>query len=108
MMNGCRRALLRSRNSTQAVTARWKSVNSWSNRFVSLAALAVLAACHHTPVQPTRAAAPAASVSQPASGAGNANAGNAASAGNAAAGGNTAATPSVAGSGTGNATAAAP
>src|SRR5271168_1796945 len=102
MMNGCRRALLRWRNSTQAATARWKSVNSWSNRFVSLAALAMLAACHHTPVLPARPAAPAASVGQPASG------GNANSVGNANSGSNTAATGNVAGSATGNATAAAP
>src|SRR5271165_2833845 len=79
-MNGCRRALLRSRNSTQAATARWKSVNSWSNRFVSLGVLAMLAACHHAPVQPARGAAPA--TSQPGnSGAGAASAGNSAKTG---------------------------
>jgi tetratricopeptide (TPR) repeat protein len=35
--------------------ARWRSVNSRSNRFVSLGALALLAGCHSAPVQPPRA-----------------------------------------------------
>src|SRR5580692_7873625 len=47
--SGCRRVLLRWHDSTRAVTARWKSVNSWSNRFASLAVLALAAGCHSTP-----------------------------------------------------------
>ena len=35
-------------------------MNSWSNRFVSLAAFALLAACHHAPVRPSQGAAPVA------------------------------------------------
>src|SRR5208337_3208880 len=50
-MSGCRRALPRWRNSTQAATPRWKSVSSRSNRFVSGAALALIAGCHSTPRQ---------------------------------------------------------
>jgi tetratricopeptide (TPR) repeat protein len=38
--------------------ARWKSVNSRLNRFVSLGALALLAGCNSSPVQPARARAP--------------------------------------------------
>src|SRR3984885_10389585 len=45
-MNGCRRASTRWRNSIQAVTARWRSVSSWSNRFASVSALTLLTACH--------------------------------------------------------------
>src|SRR5580658_2462880 len=48
-MNGCRRALPRWHNSIQADTARWKSVSSWSNRFVSVSALVLLAACQSAP-----------------------------------------------------------
>src|SRR5208283_3688458 len=59
-MNGCRRALPRWRNSTQAATPRWKSVSSWSNRFVSGAALALIAGCHSTPRQPAPPASQAA------------------------------------------------
>src|SRR5271165_1934456 len=67
-MNGCRRALRRSRSSIQAATARWKSVNSWSNRFVSLAVLALAAGCHSTPRQPApRAPQPAAPAPAPSS-----------------------------------------
>jgi tetratricopeptide (TPR) repeat protein len=59
-------------------------VKSWSNRFASLAALAMLAACHHAQVLPSRAAAPVASAGQPASGASAASASNSASATNSA------------------------
>lgn len=38
--------------------ARWKSVSSWSNRFVSVGALALLAACQSAPPKPSRAPAP--------------------------------------------------
>src|SRR5882757_1831952 len=47
--SGCRRALQPSRNSTQAVTARQKSVSSRSNQFASAAVIALLAACHSAP-----------------------------------------------------------
>ena len=58
-MSGCRRALPRWRNSIQADTARWKSVSSWSNRFVSIGALALLGGgCHSAPPQPAHATAP--------------------------------------------------
>src|SRR6202034_2929926 len=56
-MSGCRRALPRWHNSIQAVTARWRSVSSWSNRFVSVSALALLAACQSAP--PRASSAPA-------------------------------------------------
>ena len=38
--------------------ARWKSVSSWSNRFVSAGVLALLAACQSAPPKPVRAPAP--------------------------------------------------
>jgi tetratricopeptide (TPR) repeat protein len=44
-------------------------VNSRSNRFVSLSALALLAGCHSAPVQPARAPAPNTAASPPAPGA---------------------------------------
>ena len=50
-MSGCRRALRRWHNSIQAVTARWKSVNSKSNRFVSRGARA-RGGCHSAPPKP--------------------------------------------------------
>jgi tetratricopeptide (TPR) repeat protein len=40
-------------------------VSSWSNRFVSLGAIALLAACHSAPPKPARAPAPAAVETQP-------------------------------------------
>jgi tetratricopeptide (TPR) repeat protein len=43
--------------------ARWKSVNSRLNRFVSLGALALLAGCQSSPVQPARAPVPVAAAS---------------------------------------------
>src|SRR3984885_3078016 len=55
MTNGCRKALRRSRSSIQAATARWRSVNSRSTRFVSFSVIALLAGCHSTPVQSPRA-----------------------------------------------------
>src|SRR5258708_35902907 len=76
-MNGCKRASPRWRNSIQAVTARWKSVSSWSNRFVSLGAVALLVACHsataaaaaRAPAPGEGAAAASASTKAPATGA---------------------------------------
>src|SRR5882757_9783997 len=56
-MSGCKKASPRSHNSIQAATARWNSVNRWSNRFVSLSWLILLAACHSTPREEPRAAA---------------------------------------------------
>jgi tetratricopeptide (TPR) repeat protein len=46
--------------------ARRKSVSSWSNRFVSLGAVALLAACHSAPPKPAHAPAPASDIQAPA------------------------------------------
>src|SRR5882757_301800 len=60
-MSGCRRALRRSHSSTQAATARWKSVNSRLNQFASLGAMALLAGCQSAPATaPPKAPAPVA------------------------------------------------
>ncbi|MGO9934292.1 MAG: tetratricopeptide repeat protein [Steroidobacteraceae bacterium] len=78
-------------------------MNSWSNQFVSLGALAMLAACHHAPVQPSRGTAPVAAASQPGGGGKSAASGSAASGsaatGNASAGNAAAAPGAAAGSG---------
>src|SRR5579863_3972313 len=66
MTNGCRRALPRLRSSIQADMARWRSVNSRSNRFVSLGVIALLAGCHSTPALPPRASTGTAPASMPA------------------------------------------
>src|ERR1700730_9295711 len=53
--SGCKRVSRPWHNSIQAVTARWNAVSRWSNRFVSLSWLILLAACHSTPREDSQA-----------------------------------------------------
>jgi tetratricopeptide (TPR) repeat protein len=57
-------------------------VNNWSNRFASLAALAMLTACHHAQVLPSRAPAPVSSAGLPSGSGSTVGAANAASSAN--------------------------